>query len=405
MFRRFLAGRSLFSGAGNYYRSGPRESIESRAQRFGSYSFFRNKRVRRFVIASPFLLYLVAWECVVWRRKRFYIKQRNNFTGDTPFYGKAWGMETDYLLELALADGDLIVVCYDPEALHWPLALLFYIKTLLLGRAVGEGWNRIGIVCRKGPDCWVHFAEGPELYGEVLADYRVSYVAVRKLQCSDEVRGSLPTVIRAVREEQLTNALPYSDVLRRWNDMWHRRGGPESLGDDPIVKQISRELEKSHRRHDLKEMINEMEEVIDLTEDLTAKSRLEETLKPSMEKAVHELQELGVEDDCGLMKGALSHDAGFVGRVFQRLGLLPSNVNLRLMTPNDFMRMMRLRAVDGEPPTGTDLGKAYFVREANYEFFADYTLKNFKIEWENLKVDDRNYSSRNSSADRPKFVD
>ncbi|KAF4688665.1 hypothetical protein FOZ60_002530 [Perkinsus olseni] len=43
--------------------------------------------------------------------------------------------------------------------------------------------------------------------------------------------------------------------------------------------------------------------------------------------------------------------------------------------------------------------------EANYEFFADYTLKNFKIEWENLKVDDRNYSSRNTSADRPKFVD
>ncbi|KAF4716635.1 hypothetical protein FOZ63_008507, partial [Perkinsus olseni] len=124
--------------------------------------------------------------------------------------------------------------------------------------------------------------------------------------------------------------------------------------------------------------------VIDLTEDPTAKSRLEDTLKPSREKAVHELQELGVEDDCGLMKGSLSHDAGFVGRVFQRLGLLPSNVNLRLMTPNDFMRMMRLRAVDGEPPTGTDLGKAYFVREANYEFFADYTLKNFKIEWENL---------------------
>ncbi|EER01322.1 hypothetical protein Pmar_PMAR004195 [Perkinsus marinus ATCC 50983] len=145
--------------------------------------------------------------------------------------------------------------------------------------------------------------------------------------------------------------------------------------------------------------------VIDLSENPRAKSALEEALKGSMEKAVKELQELGVEDDCGLMKGSLSHDAGFVGRVFQRLGLLPSNINLRLMTPNDFMRMMRLRAMEGEPPTGTDLGKAYFVREANYEFFADYTLKNFKIEWENLKVDDRSFSSRNSSAVRSKLVD
>ncbi|KAF4664188.1 hypothetical protein FOL47_005257 [Perkinsus chesapeaki] len=358
-----------------------------------------NKRVRRFVIASPFLLYLVAWECVVWRRKRFYVKQRKNFTGDTPFYGKAWGMETDYLLELALNDGDLIVVCYDPEALHWPVAMGFYLKTLLLGRAVGEGWNRIGIVCRKGSETWVHFAEGPELYGEVLADYRVSYVAVRKLQFADEVRAGLPGVIRAVREEQLTNSLPYTDVWRRWNDMWHRRGGPESLGDDPVVKQIAKELDKSHKRHDLREMIREMEEVIDITDSPAAKAKLEETLKASVDRAEKELIEIGHEDDCGLMKGSLGHDAGFVGRVFQRLGLLPSNINLRLMTPNDFMRMMRLRAQDGEPPTGSDLGKAYFVREANYEFFADYTLKNFKIEWENLKVDDRNYSSKNSSAD------
>ncbi|KAF4748721.1 hypothetical protein FOZ62_010362, partial [Perkinsus olseni] len=124
--------------------------------------------------------------------------------------------------------------------------------------------------------------------------------------------------------------------------------------------------------------------VIDLTEDPTAKSRLEDTLKPSREKAVHELQELGVEDDCGLMKGSLSHDAGFVGRVFQRLGLLPSNVNLRLMTPNDFMRMMRLRAVDGEPPTGTDLGKAYFVREVvqrvqGQQWSYDYAFESLPI--------------------------
>lgn len=261
MFRRFFSRR--FAEASNYYRAGPRESVESRAQRFGTYSFFRNKRVRRFVIASPFLLYLIAWECVVWRRRRFYVKQRKNFTGNTPFYGKAWGMETDYLLELALSDGDLIVVCYDPEALHWPHAMMFYLKTLLLGRAVGEGWNRIGIVCRKGANCLVNFAEGAELYGEVLADYRVSYVAVRKLQCSDEIREKLPVAIREVREEQLKNALPYSDVFKRWHEMWHRRGGPDSLGDDPVVKQISKELEKSHKRHDLKEMLNEMQEVVE----------------------------------------------------------------------------------------------------------------------------------------------
>lgn len=163
---------------------------------------YRQRLFRRLLFGLP-VVATVGWEYRVWKRKLYYDRNRDHFPGATPFYGKMWGYESDYMIECSLDDGDLVFWSAQPLSLHLPEAVARFPYRHLKGDY--DGWDFVGVVQKRSSD-GTPMVIGPFgdkiLYSDLVADYRTYTVAVRKLVDTSDSHQ--------VRNHILHN-LPHSD--------------------------------------------------------------------------------------------------------------------------------------------------------------------------------------------------
>ncbi len=147
---------------------------------------YRQRLFRRLLFGLP-VVASIGWEYRVWKRKLYYDRNREHFPGSTPFYGKMWGYESDYMIERSLDDGDLVFWSAHPLSLHLHEAMARFPYRHLKGDY--DGWDFVGVVLKRASD-GTPIVVGPMgdslLYSDLVADYRTSTVAIRKLVDTSE---------------------------------------------------------------------------------------------------------------------------------------------------------------------------------------------------------------------------
>jgi hypothetical protein len=122
----------------------------------------------------------VGWEYRVWKRKLYYERNRLHFPGTTPFYGKMWGYESDYMIDCSLQDGDLIFWCVDPLSIHIHEAICRFLYRHINGDY--DAWDFCGVVVKQsGVNHVVGSNEMTVAYSDLVADHRTSSLAIRRL--------------------------------------------------------------------------------------------------------------------------------------------------------------------------------------------------------------------------------
>jgi hypothetical protein len=140
---------------------------------------YRNKMFRRLLYGLP-VVATVGWEYRVWKRKLYFNRNRHHFPGSTPFYGKMWGYESDYMIETSLNDGDLVFWQTDPLSIHIHEAICRFAYRHLKGDY--DAWDFCGVIKKINGKCHVF---GPNsisvLYSDLVADHRTTSLAIRRL--------------------------------------------------------------------------------------------------------------------------------------------------------------------------------------------------------------------------------
>ncbi len=156
-------------------------TISSRPMIWRRSKSYRQRLFRRLLFGLP-VVASIGWEYRVWKRKLYYDRNREHFPGSTPFYGKMWGYESDYMIERSLDDGDLVFWSAHPLSLHLHEAMARFPYRHLKGDY--DGWDFVGVVLKRASD-GTPIVVGPMgdslLYSDLVADYRTSTVAIRKL--------------------------------------------------------------------------------------------------------------------------------------------------------------------------------------------------------------------------------
>jgi hypothetical protein len=135
---------------------------------------------------------ILGWEYRVWKRKLYYGRNRDHFPGSTPFYGKMWGYESDYMIETSLDDGDLIFWAADPLAVHINEAIFRFPYRHIKGDY--DSWDFCGVVKKIDGQRFVLGPSGRRvLYSDLVADHRTTSLAIRKLvdTSNGEARANL----------------------------------------------------------------------------------------------------------------------------------------------------------------------------------------------------------------------
>jgi hypothetical protein len=98
-----------------------------------------------------------------------------------------WGYESDYMIERSLGEGDLVFWSSHPLSLHLHEAFARFPYRHLKGDY--DGWDFVGVIrlraSDKAPQVVGPFGD-TVLYSDLVADYRTSSVAVRKLVDTSE---------------------------------------------------------------------------------------------------------------------------------------------------------------------------------------------------------------------------
>jgi hypothetical protein len=171
---------------------------------------YRQKLLKRFVLGIP-LIAAVGWEYRVWKRRLYYTRNRGHFPGSTPFYGKMWGYESDYMIETFLNDGDMVFWAVDPLSIHIHEAICRFPYRHLKGDY--DSWDLCGIV--KKVDGRVHVI-GPNgvavLYSDLVADHRTTSLAIRRLvdtSAAGESRKAIASSLRVSTAQQNVDISPW----------------------------------------------------------------------------------------------------------------------------------------------------------------------------------------------------
>lgn len=140
---------------------------------------YKRKLLTRLLLGAP-VVCLLGWEYRVWKRKLYYDRNKYHFPGTTPFYGKMWGYESDFMIEESLGEGDLVFWSVDPLSIHIHEAICRFAYRHLKGDY--DSWDFCGILRKFGGRMHVVGACGESvLYSDLVADYRTRSLAVRKL--------------------------------------------------------------------------------------------------------------------------------------------------------------------------------------------------------------------------------
>jgi hypothetical protein len=139
---------------------------------------YRKQLFKKLLMGLP-VVGAVGWEYRVWKRNLYFERNRENFPGSTPFYGKQWGYEADYMIETSLNDGDLVFWQVDPLSIHIHEAFARFAHRHL--NHDYDSWDLCGIVKKDNGRAYVI---GPNkistLYSDLVADSRTTTLAVRR---------------------------------------------------------------------------------------------------------------------------------------------------------------------------------------------------------------------------------
>lgn len=136
--------------------------------------------------AAAVVLPVLAWEIGVYQRKIFIENTHkeclaNSASSDAnSFYGRRWGYRKDAELEQSLRSGDLVFVEFDIRGLHFWQAIRKY----FISRQ--SQWDRVGIVRRSDYLTAVLIDGLGYRYQDLLRDFRVGRVGIKRLKCSRE---------------------------------------------------------------------------------------------------------------------------------------------------------------------------------------------------------------------------
>ena len=197
--------------------------------------------LRAKMLVFAFTVPYLAWKVGVYQRISFSEKCRNKFSGSTAFYGKRWGNENDYAIECSLKTGDILFCNYDIGALH-PLAA---IKKTILNRLEGRDWDKVGLIERTNAGVRVHFSNCTMIYADVLADYRVSNVGIRRLLPDVrflDIRDRLASVLANIEKKEAS----------LFNTLWQRMHESEQLVSN-LFNRLSAEIDNDTCRRVISE--------------------------------------------------------------------------------------------------------------------------------------------------------
>lgn len=139
----------------------------------------QRKLFKRFVIGLPIVTFC-GWEYRVWKRKLYYTRNREHFPGSTPFYGKMWGYESDYMIETSLQDGDLVFWAVDPLSVHVGEAMARFAYRHIKGDY--DCWDFCGVILKLDGKVFVATPHGDcVLYSDLVADHRTTSLVVRTM--------------------------------------------------------------------------------------------------------------------------------------------------------------------------------------------------------------------------------
>ena len=156
---------------------------------------------KRFIFGLP-VVATIGWEYRVWKRKLYYDRNREHFPGSTPFYGKMWGYESDYMIETSLNEGDMVFWSVDPLSIHIHESMARFPYRHIKGDY--DAWDLCGIIRKRDGRAYVVGPHGnTTLYSDLVADYRTTTLAIRKLvdtSKSGTSRARLSSAIHAKPE-------------------------------------------------------------------------------------------------------------------------------------------------------------------------------------------------------------
>ena len=167
---------------------------------------YRQRIFKRLLIGFP-IIATVGWEYRVWKRQLYYSRNQSFFTGSTPFYGKMWGYESDYMIETSLGDGDLVFWAADPLSIHLHEAVCRFLYRHLKGDY--DAWDFCGIVKKVNGKAYVFGPDGSAvLYSDLVSDARTTSVAIRRLVDTSESGQSRRNIVSSIKEVSFASRVP-----------------------------------------------------------------------------------------------------------------------------------------------------------------------------------------------------
>ena len=154
---------------------------------------YRNRIFTRLLLGLP-IVATVGWEYRVWKRRLYYTRNRSHFPGSTPFYGKMWGYESDYMIDMSLEDGDLVFWQADPLSIHIYESICRFPYRHMKGDY--DAWDFCGVVKRVNGKNYVMGPNGMSvLYSDLVADHRTTTLAIRRLVDTSESQTSRTQIV------------------------------------------------------------------------------------------------------------------------------------------------------------------------------------------------------------------
>ena len=140
---------------------------------------YRQRIFKRLLFGFP-IVATIGWEYRVWKRKLYYTRNRGHFPGSTPFYGKMWGYESDYMIETSLNEGDVVFWAVDPLSIHLHESIMRFPYRHIKGDY--DAWDFCGVVKKVNGIAHVVGPHGEAaLYSDLVADHRTTSLVIRRL--------------------------------------------------------------------------------------------------------------------------------------------------------------------------------------------------------------------------------
>ena len=331
-------------------------------------------------------VYMIWWETSRMEKLQYMEDQRSKFRGDTAFYGKCWGYQTDYIVECGLQTGDVFFIDYDKYGLHSYQGFWKFFTNM----ALGNSFNEMGVILKRNSQTYIVFPRSGglvlERYCDVLAHHRIASVCGRRLACSDKDRKSLKKML----EEDIERGCRVNNVFFRFfeyvkflrlPDMAEFNTGGQPFSPLPVDQEFVRSLDVSHKRCDMNQAISDLKDykkpfeqkLTEKPDDEEAKreiSRADNDIK-ILNKNLQELPDDGVDPLTAEETLCCRDDGDYIAKTFARVGLMPSVVRNHHIRIDVWEKMNRLAGRPDEGEIGTELSPPFFVRESDHGMYAN----------------------------------